>query len=238
MRDYSGFANNILYKTYLQKVSQISFPINYNYFTYKDYIVPVGSQSCDTWETFTANGLNLPFADVEIAGIHLDQGIVSISNGSPSYSQISCLEKDKVDFIVSKILLGSQFLASCDGRMWRQFGCSGKNLICVDCEKNCDMCPGEKFVVRPCSGKNCNTNTASYSILSFTVKKKILYPLFLAPVVIANITRESVLIHLNISKPGIVICYPLEAKYELHSISTLVSNGEYRVNITIIMIIL
>ena len=50
------------------------------------------------------------------------------------------------------------------------------------------------------------------------------------PVAISNRTQNSMVVNLNISKPGIVICYALENKFTLLSITTIVKNGEYRVS--------
>ena len=98
-------------------------------------------------------------------------------------------------------------------------------MLCVDCKKVCSLCPGTSFVMRPCESALCNTETASTSILSFSVRKKILYPQFLEPVKLLQKSKTSVSVALNLSTHGTAYCLALDSAQSLYSTSTVISQG-------------
>jgi hypothetical protein len=79
--------------------------------------------------------------------------------------------------------------------------------------------------MKPCA-ENCHTDTTAFAILSFSVKKSILYPklVFKTPVVLKN-TSTSILLQQNISSPGYIYSIAKLVSEPLLSVSDIIRNG-------------
>ena len=110
--------------------------------------------------------------------------------------------------MVEKIQRGIQFMLECDGVTYRQFRCNGVVVFCADCAKDCNACPGEVNMIKPCEfgiitkglyTRSCvNTYTAHYSILDFPISQKTMYPEFVSLPSISNITSTTVSVAMNV----------------------------------------
>lgn len=173
--------------------------IQVDYFTYKDHVV---RSDCESWSSFITNGLKLPFEDIRVSSISINQMNENLRTSATASFYASCKDEAKVEFMVEKLKKGSQFLQSCNGFNWRMFYCNGKQVLCANCEKSCTICPGRDFVVKPCGLDNCKTYAAHFSIVSFGVKKAILYPQFNLPFTISTVGIDSIVVSLNVSTIG------------------------------------
>ena len=137
--DYSYSTD--IYGEYTQELSQGLENIRFSYFMYKDR--PISDGMCSEWIRFAEFGLKLPFDDVEVSAIHVSTANEDLKTGQVMRTSASCSHGVSVDYMVSKIKSGTQFMLDCEGSTFRQFSCGGHVVFCVDCPRDCNACPGK-----------------------------------------------------------------------------------------------
>lgn len=218
-RDYTSYKETTLYPAYESMLSADKYPIKFSSFTYKDSSMEVNS--CFNWQNFLQQGIdNLPFDNGYISSMTFKSSNENLLTGEIKSLVATCSDKTLVSFMVDKLTAGSQLLVFCNGFTWRSFACKGRMILCVNCPKDCSLCPGNDFVLRPCFS-GCYTDTAAYSILSFDVKAEVLYPVLQEPIRLVNISTTSVTAVLNISKVGSIYCAALPNVFVPLSVSSL-----------------
>jgi len=223
-RDYNGYQDTTLYTIYKELISKtLANSFSFSSFTYKDQ--PINSNSCANWQYFSENVNNLPIPGVEYLGVNLTIYNENLLDNTFSSSQYSCSSLDITNFIAGKISTGTQFLVFCNGHYWRQYSCSGNNIVCVDCKKNCNQCAGASYIMQPCENKACNTETASLSSISFSLRRKITYPQLTSSVKVLSASRGSVVISVNLTRPGLLYCLAYSKSLLLVSTSIVKSSG-------------
>lgn len=226
IRDYSQYDDITLYQQYQYELSQSPESVKYSVYIYKD--TPIIESSCENWVDFAIRGPNLPFDNVKVSSISLSTSNEDLIKRVITKKNATCTNTNMVSYMMANIQSRKQFYISCDGHMWRQFSCNGLNILCFDCLKDCSYCPGKSFGLRPCVSRSCNTDTASYSILSYGLKEEKMFPEFLSPIILSDITMFSAIVSLNVSKPGIFYCLPYRGPIGLISVSLIQSQGTYR----------
>jgi hypothetical protein len=147
-----------------------------------------------------------------------------------------CADADAVTNIVnawkSAVSGSSSAVAqTCNGHSWRVLNCGLGPSICADCTMaNCSAlsCPNvvSSFALNPClidgsssSHLACHNNlVASFGIVNLRVGVRILYPLVYAVYVPSSAVHStSLLLAVNVSKPGVVYCAAFSSGYALLS---------------------
>lgn len=146
-----------------------------------------------------------------------------------SYNSVSCSDQTTVDYLLERLKTGERAFAYCgddNTNYWRVFQCSGEVVVCVNCaHQECDVCPSapNRLIAQPCKDTStCQTGRSGYSVLSFGITRKILFPVLIyesedvhEPRVF-NILKSSADVNFNISKYGTV--YSLAQRTEPNSV--------------------
>jgi hypothetical protein len=120
-----------------------------------------------------------------------------------SFNEYFCNDSSIVSSIVTDLRTGNQKSYSCNDNIWRTFSCSKHTAICVNCLKGCTACPGDERVLTPCK-TNCESMSASFSVVHFSVSSRLLFPSIKAMNVSSG--NSSIFVSIRLSEPGRVTC--------------------------------
>jgi len=203
--------------------------VQFSAFMYKDKATD--PNTCANWIYFTENAVNLPIPNIEVYAISLVIANEDLLSAQVQSVQYDCSTFDVVNFILGKIASGAQFLVSCNGHNWRQFSCSGSNILCVDCKKDCSQCPGYNYIMQPCGNKQCYTDSASAALLSLAVRTKITYPQLASPIAVLSASQTSITISINVTRPGNVYCLAYDTRLVLPNVLFVKTSGARNVSV-------
>jgi hypothetical protein len=219
------YASHMTYKKFVSSSTRYTAVANsytYSNFYFKGTTV---SGACSAWTSFTANQLQLPFDDVEFSALTLDTSSYNFVTKTNVSATNTCSSKTQLSAIVSALNKKGNYQAACGGVTWNVKQCSGKNILCADCDDACDdakTCSGYGSIINACS--SCFSLTAAYSVLNAQYALKILYPEFVSiPTVVP--ARDSMTVNVNITTPGTVYCVSLPTTTTVSSVYTIKAAG-------------
>jgi hypothetical protein len=111
VRDYSGYQNLAIYSSFLELRLTEDFVIKF----------------CRDYKRFSRYMLDLPFDDTEIAALRIHILNEDMESNYVSEINATCNDFNAVNFMLTKISTGAQFVLTCGGFTWRLFTCSGSN---------------------------------------------------------------------------------------------------------------
>ena len=244
-KDYQNYP---LYSQFLSEKSRIIttssssslFDVTFSNYFYKSSST-VGT--CNEWENFFKYNISLPFDDLTFSAATVSFAYSDLSQTSVNKLSAKCSDNNIVSNIVNSLNSNLHYSAFCNGNIWRVAFCKTYSAFCVNCDKVCDTCPSNSFLISPCVS-NCNLRDRnSYGILHLETSKKDLFPFLSQPITTKYFeTNSSLLLSISLSKPGLIYCQSFESSIILTDIFEVIRGGIFesvlpeRVNNTILII--
>lgn len=150
--------------------------------------------------------LDLPFDNLQFVSLTLTSLVDAFDGSGYSERNGTCQDVGAVNQIIDALLTKSTLQINCGFSSWRVYHCNGQSVVCFNCKFNCIStvtCPGRSTMMSPCAS-DCKDRTAAASLLSFSFREKVLYPIVLR----ANTTSfaTSIAIQANLSSAGYLFC--------------------------------
>ena len=169
---------------------------------------------CSDWSNFATSTLTLSFSNLYFSSVTGVYGAQPSLSNPDVYSNKTavCNDKNIIARMVTAFIDRTMFYEPCNGDYWRVYSCSYGPIICVNCLVNCwpSNCPGSApNLMNPCndcSFKYPASESAAFAVLKFDISVKIEYPEIASPLIMSNVTRNSMIVNLNVTARGSAFC--------------------------------
>ena len=214
---YKDYSSNSSYLTSLKNT------LTFSTFYFKGLTI---NGSCNEWDSFTNINAAIPLENIRYTGVTGYFDVYDFGLKSRKNMLISCPNEGIMKMFMASLKSGSPFQYYCNGHTWRIFTCDGSRVVCVDCKKVCVKtvtCPGTSLVINPCA--SCRYGYSAASVLNIQYTFDVLYPQYVQPPVVYNISSTYVYVSALLNKVGQLKCVAMLSQYRLTSTATIQATG-------------